>query len=76
MRKKTRRFVKELFGLVLLAGTLTATAQNLAGCGDTSTGPGSSGCGDCPASVSWDSGVDRCRDNSNGQFAKSCCCGH
>jgi len=34
-------------------------------------------CADCGSgNVYWDTSVSRCRDSSNGQFVKSCCCGH
>ena len=56
--------------IVLLATAVLAGAMSCA----APTGP-SSDCGDCPSSVHWDSNVERCRNDANGQFAKSCCCG-
>lgn len=59
--------------VVLSMVTLTVV---FASCGDDMSGPSSATCSDCPGSVSWDSSVERCRTNANGQFVKSCCCGY
>lgn len=57
-----------ILALCLILGSLSCSSDN---------GPTSSGCGGCGSGdVYWDGGANRCRDNSNGHFVKSCCCGH
>ena len=60
---------------VLIAAILAVVSPLLQGCGEEN--PASASCTDCGSGdVYWDTSVDRCRDRDNGQFVKSCCCGH
>jgi hypothetical protein len=66
---RSSRLLKLLLLLMLWAVSFAVSSS----CSKSPTAPCSScGSGD----VYWDSGVDRCRDHANGQFVKSCCCGH
>lgn len=71
---------KVLLGVVMGFTLVAAMSPLFQGCGDDSTAPsgGSSAtCTSCGSGdVYWDSNAERCRDNDNGQFVKSCCCGH
>lgn len=62
------------FSLLILASPL------FQGCEEdstTSSGGSSETCTSCGSGdVYWDNNAERCRDNDNGQFVKSCCCGH
>lgn len=62
---------------ILLLAFALGLPLGMQGCAKSNpTGP-SVGCSDCGSgNVYWDTSADRCRDRSNGQFVKSCCCGH
>jgi hypothetical protein len=65
-----------LTGLMMLA-LASPLYQGCGGDSATSSGGSSATCTSCGSGdVYWDSGAKRCRDNDNGQFVKSCCCGH
>lgn len=66
---RSRRSLRSRLFSYLLLGLLLTTVGSCS----KPTKPCSS-CGS--GSVSWDGGVNRCRDTANGQFVKSCCCGH
>ena len=70
--------LKRTFATLLLLAfvfTISLSIGFLVGCGEND--PVSSSCTDCGSGdVSWDSNVERRRDNDTGQFVKSCCCGH
>lgn len=58
---------------ILLALFIVASTFSIFACSK----PTAPACTDCGSgNIYWDTGANRCRDNSNGQFVKSCCCGH
>ena len=60
---------------LLLALILLSAFVPIVSCSRSS--PATAPCTDCGSgNVYWDTGVNRCRDHANGQFVKSCCCGH
>lgn len=69
--------LKRVIFYFLFALTFSVAISSLLSC-EKEINPASSGSGlDCGSGkVSWDANVQRCRDISNGQFVKSCCCGH
>jgi len=71
-RHKTYRVAIVCLVAILMLGI----ANSFLGCGDDAN-PTSASCSSCGSGdVYWDTNADRCRDNDNGQFVKSCCCGH
>jgi DNA-directed RNA polymerase subunit M/transcription elongation factor TFIIS len=72
------KVISVVIACIILLGLVAPIFQ---GCGSgdstTSSGGSSATCTSCGSGdVYWDSNAKRCRDNDNGQFVKSCCCGH
>lgn len=73
MNRLLRAAVRQLWRVLLVLAIASAASPLLSCSKKSSTAP----CSDCGSGdVYWDASVPRCRDHSNGQFVKSCCCGH
>jgi len=69
---KLRTHIPKVLFWLLLASSIYLNV--FVGCSEKDNPASSANCGS--GNVSWDSNASRCRDNANGQFVASSCCGH